>query len=323
MLNKKNSTSEPALKTQDERFRLTGKPLKDWWQIGDMNRVFRRLGEPLDKYQNPIIRAALLFILVLPFHCAILLKTVGLQGIKLIMLASLAAVALFIQMAIAYRQHCKIVVEVMIVDSGMRLKSPIMLDRTVQWIEIADFFEIQNGDYVLLTTRAEDFVLSCDLTNSATLFEKIRSRCPQHKEKFHTNVRLPNSFVDGANGACLAIGIACTFPILSAAAYGVQVKADSFLIAAIGMLVAIVMWRIHVTKLAELVRIGDSTIAIHTRSGVVHMRREDIRRIRKLGGLYLIHSSKGTFWTLIDKKETATAKLLEFRQQLITARQFN
>lgn len=309
----------PDRLTDSGIFRLQGKVLKQWWQVGDAFRIIRDFKAPFDRYENIAIRSPLTFLLTLPFGMAILYHCAGSESIRMLILAGGAALVMAIHMVLSYRQHCKIAVEVKLTEIGITIKSPLMPARNIGWGEISDFFEVQNGDYVLLTTRGEDYLLTSDLSNSEILFKRIKELCGRKEQIYKVNTRIPNSFIDGGNGACLAIVVASLFPVIQILIYrpGLAVHPGSLIFAAIVCVLAVLFVRFQSTKLAELVRFGQNGISVRTRDGkLTELNFQDIKRIKKFGSCYLVSSRKGLFVTILEKTDSAEPKMIELKNTI-------
>lgn len=312
--------------TSDSVFQLKGKPLKQWWQIGDEFRLVRNLNAPLDKYENAAIRSTLIFCLTLPFGMALMYHAAGPESIKVVIIASLVGLIMAVHMFLSFRQHGKIAVDVRLSDSGIRVKSPLLQARDIGWGEVAEFFEIQNGDYVLLTTKGEDFVFTSELSNSETLFKRIKELRPRQKELYIINTRLPNSFIDGMIAACLAIVIASVFPIIQLLVYNRTgaLTIDRLVFAGVAVLLAVAFYRLQMSKMAELIRFGDDHVLVRTRSGAMtQMLRSEVKNIKKLGACYLISTSSGMFFTIAEKTDAASAKMLELKNLVMIGKSSN
>ncbi|MDZ4834802.1 MAG: hypothetical protein SGJ27_13575 [Candidatus Melainabacteria bacterium] len=304
--------------------RLEGKVFWRWWQAtGFISSPFRnpikqKKEELADNYNNPAIQAQLIFLLQLPFTIGIMLYSVGPDGIKLALAVGFLGVLAFVNLMLTFRQHCKYVIEVQEEPSGLVMKSPLGT-RTVRWAEIADFFPVDNGDYLLLSANHGDFLLSSDLTESSTLFERISANAPKHSEEYTINYRLPNCFLDSQATACWAITVATLFTFVSHLIYPekhLSAPITEFIVALILIPIVVAIWRSTFTNFAELVRYGNHSYSIRTRNGTIStIPLDGIKKVNRLGAFYLIETrTAGWFLVLADKKEALSAKLIETKQ---------
>lgn len=309
----------PATQTSNI-YRLEGKVLRRWWQTSAFfSSPFRRKKAEPDKYENPAIKSQLAFVLQLPFGIGLMLYLAGPPGIKMALMGGAVGVLMLVQLFFTFKHHCKYIVEVQEQDSGLVLKSP-QVNRTVRWSEIVDFFAIQNGDYLLQCTNGDDFILSEDLTNSKKLFDRILAIKPKTSEQYSYSYRLPNAFLDGPAIASFALIIAFSFPIIRWVVQTgkvTEIPLTEAIAAAITISLVVAHWRISQTKVAELIRFGKHSILTRARIGKTStVQLDEIRSIKRFLGFHTIKTRHGWFLFLADKKEPASAKLLELKQHI-------
>ena len=305
--------------TNEVVYRLDHDASKDWWQLTNQTKVFRWQKRKPTKYENQALLMPLMFFAVLPFPIIMVYHNHGAAAVNLIFLTLCFAAALFVHLILAYRQHCKIIKEVRLNDIGLRLKSPFLKERSVTWSEIADFFEIQTGDYVLLTTKGEDFVLSSGLSNSEALFERIHANCPAPNKEFSVNTRLPIAYIDSAIAACISVSGACLFVFFQNLLYFRAASIELIILIAIVVPTAICISKLHTSRLAEVVRIGETAVWLKMRSGAVRQfRREEIRKVNRLGGYFLLSTDQGKFFAIIEANEPAFMRITEFGKTAIS-----
>ncbi|SRR5579885_766822 len=307
--------SSKALPAPSAVHRLQGKPLRRWWQVGDLFALKRKSIKE-DKYQNPSIRAQLLFLLQLPFGMALMSHIAGPSPTttKMLILAGVAGVAVFTQLAYAFKQHCKILTEVEETGDGIVLKAPFFT-RRIHWSELNDFYSVDNDDYLLETTSGEDYVLSGDLTDSAGLFERLRQHVPKSTDVYSCNFRVPIGFIDSATMASFAVILASVFPFLTWLFVRPPLSQETIVtqvaIAVLLVPLSVAAWRIHLNKTAEIFRIGDTSCMVRTRTGRQRFAVDQITAVKKILGYTLVKSRIGWFFLIADKSEPARAKLLE------------
>ncbi len=113
-----------------------------------------------------------------------------------------------------------------------------------------------------------------------------------------------------------AIDIVFTASLAMALFHAVPISIGKLLICILGVVLFLTLWRFHTSQVAQLVRIGHSGLFIHTRSQSYVIPREQITKIRQVGPFFTVSAKPGWFVTLIDKKEPATEKLLEYKREL-------
>lgn len=294
--------------------RLQGKPLRRWWQSGDLFvNPFKKRSKVEDPYLNSSVRAHVTFLGQLPFGMGLMYYLAGPESIKMLLLAGLAWVAMFVHLRHAFKKHQKILQEVTVTEVGLNVKSA-WFNRQIRWDEIKDCFPIQNNFRVIACTDGEEYLLSPDLTDSEGLFDKISKRLPKPMDVYTQNLRLPDGLMDGAVMACLAIIVAGTFPVLRWLLYRGAMSTEDvitmLITAAVLVSLAVAYWIFHNKKVAQTIRLGPSGCHIKTRSGSHTIRLDQLSKVSKLGGLYRIQTRDGWFIALIDKTEPMSKTLL-------------
>jgi hypothetical protein len=226
---------------------------------------------------------------------------------------AIVAVALFIQLLVFARKHLNRVLEVQVSEIGLDLKSPF-LKRSIRWDQIRDFYEIQDDDYILDTTNGDEFILSCELTNSDQLFQSITSRAPKPPTKFSYNQRIRNDFVDSCSMGCFAIIIVCLANTFLRSYTANEQRIQSIAIATVCILLVTIWWRLNLSRFAYLVRVGDQSFYIRTCTGGREIRWDELTNVKQRGVLFYVSTRSGWFVILADKVGPVSAPLIEFKQ---------
>lgn len=304
-----------ALSSKLSTHRLEGRALKRWWQVDGFFSIAQK--KPMeDKFSNGAIRSQLMFFMLLPFatalYCYVNINTPSAMTPRLLLLAVVAAV-FFIHFVLTARRHLNRIVEVQVSEIGLDLKSPF-LKRSIRWDQIRDFYKNQDGDYMLDTTSGDEFILSNELTNSDQLFDFINRRAPKPSTKFSFNYHARSDLVDSASMACFAVIVACSTYFFASYA-SIDERIQAYAIAAGGILLSAIWWRLQLTRVACLTRVGDQSFYIRTRTGSREIRWEELTNVKQRGVLFYVKArSTGWFVILADKEGPVSAPLIEFQQ---------
>jgi len=302
-------------------YRLEGNDLKRWWQVSEFFSFKPKWQKKADKFRNTAIQHQLTFFLTLPFglglYAYIASTTTSPTPVDWnVVWAMLAINGFLIAILFGYflhtlKMHRFRVVQVDVTDVGLNVESP-WFKQSIRWDQVRDAYVNQDGDYVLDTSDADEFVFSNELTNSKELFEIIAARAPKNSEKFSYNYRYSNECEDAASIACLAVIIAFLsnmFRPWASTEAGLQAVALSV----VGILVAVTWWRFHLSRVARLVRIGSSSCMIKSRRESKEFSWDQITSVKQLGSLFAVKTGSDWFVVLSDKKEPIAAKLVELK----------
>lgn len=292
---------------------LRERSLKKWWQVDDFFRLSVRKQAP-DKFRNKALQAQFQFLLTTPISIAILIYAASQKQdfdfkqlqIPLAMALSLLAV-LLTNLAFTLHRHLFRALTVETNDAGITLKS-FYLTRNYRWDQIRDYFQNQDGDYILITTSGEEFILSSELTGSDHLFKVIARCAPKPLVTDAHNYRLPNEFLDSLSSACVA---------LSAAIIAIMISNISTLnaLGALGGVAALVAcafyWQANRRRLVEIIRVSDSHLHLRTASGAYSMTWQQVKSVKQFGELLFLKTDHGWFLAPIDKKDSASTLLIE------------
>jgi hypothetical protein len=293
---------------------LQGDALKQWWQAS------KGKDKAKDKYANAALRSHVMFLTSLPFFMVMYFFS-GYpypETIKTILLAAAIGVLDWPLFWSVVQRHLRRILEVCETEDGLLLKS-LFFERKVSWYELSDFFPLQNGDYLFCCRGGEQFMLSSDLTDSAQLFELIANKVGRQSESYDLNYYVPMNLIDSSIMACFAVMAACLIPLVQwlLNGSGSLTNSLSLIIGAVIALVAGFVWRLHLTKVAELTRVGKSSVFIQTRSGTRVIPLEQITSVKRLGIYVLVRTRNGFWLTITESKEPLTLKLLEQEKFLL------
>lgn len=302
-----------ALSSKLSTHRLEGRALKRWWQVDSISR--KKSME--DKYINGAIRQHITLLILLPFatalYCYVYKDHLSALNSRFFLIA-IVVVALIIQLLMFARKHLNRVLEVQVSEIGLDLKSPF-LKRSIRWDQIRDFYKTQDDDYILDTTGGDEFILSSELTNSEQLFQSITGRTPTPPTTFSYNHRIRNDFIDSCSMGCLAIIIACLAHLFLGSYTTNEQRIQSIAIATVGILFGTIWWRLHLSRFAYLVRVGEQSFYIRTCTGGREIRWDELINVKQRGVMFYVNTRSGWFVMFADKGGPVSAPLIEFNRK--------
>lgn len=292
---------------------LKERSLKKWWQVDDFFRLNVRKQAP-DKFRNKALQAQFQFLLTTPISIAILIYAASQKQdfdfkqlqIPLAMALSLLG-ALLINLALTLHRHLFRALIVETNDAGITLKS-FYLNRQYRWDQIRDYFQNQDGDYVLLTATGAEFILSSELTGSEHLFKVIARCAPKPVVTDAQSYRLPNELTDSVNSACVALSAAIIAIMISNMA---TINALGALSGVAALVACALYWQANRRRLVEIVRISDSHLHLRTASGAYSMTWQQVKSVKQFGELLFLKTDNGWFLAPIDQKGSASTLLIE------------
>ncbi len=230
--------------------------------------------------------------------------------------------ALVAMLLLFFRKHRYRIVSVTASEAGLELRSPFLL-KNVRWLDIEDFFPtstIDPWEFVLQCRDGNEFFLSRDLTDSATLFASIERRRPCASETYELNTRIPDGFFDLCKLALASSGLCLGWLVYQCLQSGIHVGGNMLAnLAVMGPICALAAawcW-MHLRKTPQLIRVGPSSIHIRIGNQRQNIKWDQVTGIRNFAGLLIVNTGLGWFRYMGEKSDPLRAKLIEHNSVLV------
>ncbi len=297
-----------------------------WWQLSQSFKLIPKRTK--DPFRNDGLRTSVIFLITCPLQLALMLILAipealathkELAILKLAVMTVLVWLIMLRLFLLSGRRHLRIVQEAIATEDGLELKSPFF-KKKIQWFEINDVFPVGNIEtgedwFEVDCNNGECFFLSNKLSESNRLIALIESKLTRTKRpSFELNYRLPDGLFDSINMAAYAVLIAVAFACINSTKLPTLPEASMMLLFSAGILA--VRW-LHVHKIPQLVRLGQSEVFFRTRSQSQLIAMDQVKQIKKLGFLLIVKTRANWFVLFLSKQEPIKEKLMEYRTRLM------